>query len=611
MSPLKKWKPNQITKCLYVVSEKYCRDKKFYQPHVDSANLFLLQYLTEIFEGNFDISVFWKNVEHVYFIENVRITFPYDTKMESNTNIRTLPNQCNKRNHTMYGYHLIFDIVYRTFTYLDYPDFTIDQNQNQNEMMSTFAKEQIEKEWHKKKELEKKEKGKKIWYQMFPPEQVCVKEIYKNYTISPLTTITGSLNCHLTSALLQASECIFESSGVFCPTGTYRIAPPIRDLITNQDFGNKNNKILSLDVWSEDEQKLHYSTQSITLYYENKKKLDLKYDVTIQLPFCRQVLAVTTIFWALGWKPETLLTAVRLAARKQWKLIYYDILNVVIQNCTCKSQEVAFAEIADVMQKNLNDLKEILIRDAKIKIREQLLPHLGQKEESNNLKAKYLGYLVWKLLLLGENIKPNDVSQDEKISIQDTDYFIPEWMKTEKSGDIRIKKLHRDHLANTISRFIGPLKSNLLRQVFGQNTKKIQRHTKATLRCQTPIRLHKIFKNLVKLASRIQYCMSSGRWSATKDKDYRQQVTQAFQTQNHIAQESHFTYHSTSMNPDGRNLTARQLNRSHIFNLCPSETPENKKCGLTGHSAQSQEYTSGSKDEKWKNLYFFGKKNYL
>ena len=301
------------------------------------------------------------------------------------------------------------------------------------------------------------------------------------------------------------------------------------------------------------------------------------------------------MFWALGWPPSNLIVAVRLAAKKQWKPIYFDILNNIIQNCKCKNQEAAFAEIAESEQKNMQDLKEILIGNAKLKIREQLLPHLGQTEEANNLKAKFLAYLVWKILILGENTKFNDVSTDTKICIQDTEYEIPDWMKLEREGDVRIKKLHRDHLANTVSGFIGKLLANLLRQVCGLNWKKIIRHTKATLRKNLPLRVTHIFKNLHKAASRIQYCVSSGRWAAAKDKDYRQQVTQAFSMQNHIAQESHFTYHSTSMNPDGRHLAARQLNRSHIFNLCPSETPETKKCGLTGHSAQSQEYTIGSK----------------
>lgn len=638
-----KWQANEMTKCLYVVSEKYCRDKRFSQVHLDSANLLLLQSLTEIFEGHLDLSVFFLNVEHVYFIENLRITNSFENKINTNAKVRTLPDQCNKRNMT-YGFNIIFDIVYRTFTYTDYPKvdeekvtpvetssslFTSSSSSSSFSSTSptsstVFAspprvgnnhfnnnKTDAEKEWHRKKELEKKEMGKAKWYQTFPKDQVKVMEIYKDYVMGPIPLTTGSVGCHLQSPLLQPGECLLEPFGVFCPNATYRIAPPLRDLITNQDFGNINNKGVSLDYWAEDEAKKHHSTQSITLYFEKMKKVDragaVKYDLTLQLPFSRTTLALTSIFWALGWQPLMLLFAVRLAAKKQWKPLYFEILNSVIQNASCTSQEAAFAEIAVVEQKNMQDLKEILIGQAKIKIREQLLPHLGQTDEANNLKAKYLGYLVWKILILGEGAqtKFNDVSQDTKISIEDTEYTVPEWLKLERDADLRIKKLHRDHLANTVSNFIGKLLANLIRQLLSKNIKKIQRHTIATLNRGLPVRLSRIFQNLIKAVGRIQWCISSGRWSASKDTDYRQQVTQAFLMQNHIAQESHYTYHSTSMNSDGRNLAARQLNRSHMYNLCPSETPETKKCGLTGHSAQSQEYALGSRAKELEEAILF------
>ena len=221
------WKPNEMTKCLYAVSEKYCRDKRFDQVHIDSANILLLQYITEIFESNFDISVFYQNVEHVYFIENVRISAPYDIKIENGKKIRILPDQCKKLNMT-YGFNLIFDIVYRTFTHLDYPIFEEDTKQ--------IVKDKIEKEWHKKKDLERKLVGKRKWYQDFPSSQVKLMETYKEYMIFPIALITGTIGCHLRSPLLQPGECRFVQKGIFCANGTYRIAPSLSRVNSKSRF---------------------------------------------------------------------------------------------------------------------------------------------------------------------------------------------------------------------------------------------------------------------------------------------------------------------------------------------------------------------------------------
>ena len=558
-----------------------------YQPHIDTFNVFITQYLAEIFDTNQEVSIFMNNEEHTIFVDNFRLMAPTESQNKTGIVLRILPDQSNLRN-IHYNFNLVVDIVYKIYKCsIPFPS---------NEM-SDEEKSKFEKEWLKLRDLHKKKIGRDKYYASYAPEDSRIGEVYQNCSLGPISAAIGSLLCHLQGPLLQPGEGLFDPFGVFCVGGTFRLISPLKDLSINQDFVDTDSKSTSLEVWSSSEQKLHYSTHTIFMYYDKKvdKNGRCKRDISIQLPFSKCTLAITTIFWSLGWTPAEMLVAVRMAARKQWKELYYEILNVIIQNCKCKSQEEAFLEIAEVEQKNLSDPKPYLIGSAKLKITQQLLPRLGQSELANNAKARYLGYMIWRILLQGEQVKPNDPSKmEERVTLGCSSFQVPKWMRVERNGEVRIKRKHRDHLANCRSDYHGVLLASLFRQVFGINWKQVKSHLQATLSAGKPVFLQKFFRNNKKLASRIQYCITTGRWSSAKDKDCRKNVSQAFAMTSHIAQESHYTYHSTAMNSDGKNTAPRQINESQFFNLCPAETPETKKCGLTGHSSQVQEFCIGS-----------------
>ena len=170
-----------------------------------------------------------------------------------------------------------------------------------------------------------------------------------------------------------------------------------------------------------------------------------------------------------------------------------------------------------------------------------LLPHIGSKREDRAAKARYLGRIVKKLILL----------------------------KSKK-----IKKDVKDHYMNKRVRLSG----DLLEDLFRNNLKILVNDMLYIF--QRGVRRGKILSitSIVRtkfLSDRIKSALATGNWTAN-----RQGISQRLDRENALATLAHLQRVSSLLEASRESFEARELHPTHWGRLCPLESPEGKHIGL-------------------------------
>lgn len=179
----------------------------------------------------------------------------------------------------------------------------------------------------------------------------------------------------------------------------------------------------------------------------------------------------------------------------------------------------------------------------------EYLPHVGQGEESFAEKAKFLGYMVKKEIdvILGK--KPED----------------------------------RDHMMNKVLVTTGALLTQQFYGAFRRLTTEIANNTRKALRSGHTVNIKSWIKPNI-ITNAMHGAISTNAW--TSGGPTSKGISQLYEQFNYTAGIANARKISVPMVAEGgKSIAPRDLHESHIFIICPSETPEGKNAGLVKNMA--------------------------
>ncbi len=216
-----------------------------------------------------------------------------------------------------------------------------------------------------------------------------------------------------------------------------------------------------------------------------------------------------------------------------------DIYVNLCENLDTKSQEDAQDFVAKEMK--LPQGKEQRIGRVNYALDSLLLPHVGTTEDDRLKKAKLLGRVARKILMLKEG---------------------------------KIIKDCKDHYANKRVRLSGDLLEDLFRANLKAFINDMLYIFQRGVRRGSILPISSIVRTKY-LTSKILSAIATGAWTGG-----RQGVSQRLERSNALNTLSHLQRVSSLLSTSQENFEARELHPTHWGRLCPVESPEGKNIGL-------------------------------
>lgn len=327
---------------------------------------------------------------------------------------------------------------------------------------------------------------------------------------------------------------------------------------------------------------IHSTTATVGVTGANQK-------ISCVLPWIDLVeIPLGVVFRALGIEDEKEMALLCLGPEYEQNIAALNILAPTLEySYECDNQEAAlhfigrrgrkFSKEAEDGEEPLEDdemidgptedEKEAAKQDAAFKDRgdavsyathllaAEFLPHVGHGKDSLASKAKFLGYMVRKLInvLLGR--KPED----------------------------------RDHVMNKVSVSTGTLLAQQFYGAFRRLTTEIANNTRRALRSGHAVNIKSWIKPNI-ITNAMHGAISTNAWntggSASKG------ISQIYEQFNFTAGIANMRKLSVPMAAEGgKSIAPRDLHPSHMFVICPAETPEGKNAGLVKNLAMSCLFT--------------------
>lgn len=194
---------------------------------------------------------------------------------------------------------------------------------------------------------------------------------------------------------------------------------------------------------------------------------------------------------------------------------------------------------------------------------QEFLPHIGQTQDSAGKKAYFLGYMVYKLLLISLG---------------------------------RIKEDDRDHFANKRMDLAGPLLGQLFRLLLKRLREDVAKTLRNTMKKGKPFNLSSALKTKT-ITTGLKYALATGNWGLQSNAvagGTKAGVSQVLNRLTYSSTLSHLRRLNTPLAREGKQAKPRQLHNTHWGYMCPAETPEGGACGLVKALALTCYCTVGS-----------------
>jgi DNA-directed RNA polymerase II subunit RPB2 len=173
-------------------------------------------------------------------------------------------------------------------------------------------------------------------------------------------------------------------------------------------------------------------------------------------------------------------------------------------------------------------------------IERELFPHLGILSTTND-KAKFLGYMINKLILVTIGVRKDD---------------------------------DRDNISNKRIETTGILLFDLFRCVYDAFIKSM------TIQLQKKMDIVSLISHYTNITKAIKSCFSTGNWNTRKTGNVKAGVSQVLNRMTYAATLSHLRHIVIPIGKEGKNAKIRQINTSQFGFICPAETPEGHTCGI-------------------------------
>lgn len=334
--------------------------------------------------------------------------------------------------------------------------------------------------------------------------------------------------------LVNFMECPYDIGGYFIVNGSEKVIVSQERMSTNVIHIHEKNGSFYGEIRSVPERGSKM-TAPLVVRLNNGR-------LVCEMPYCKGEIPIGVVFRALGFVSDKDILD---------KIIYTDDMEDILKKSLEESFAIQTQDIAlDFIGKRaapLGSIKSRRLTQAKYILEREFLPHIGTKEFLETKKAYFLGYMIYKLLLV--HLGKRDVDD-------------------------------RDHYGKKRLDMAGPLLSNLFRMLF---KKLINETTKHMQKC---VEMNREFNIALGLKTNIitngfKYALATGNWGEqSKAMQTKAGVAQVLNRYNYISTLSHLRRVNTPIGRDGKIAKPRQLHNTHFGMVCPSETPEGQACGL-------------------------------
>lgn len=371
--------------------------------------------------------------------------------------------------------------------------------------------------------------------------------------------------------LYEFQEGINDPGGYFIINGLERALAGQERMASNYPFvlDNKNG-ILTAEIRSINEYQFKNVSKCEIRYYQHSKKNTVIIDKTFRV-ICGKMTKDVPLFVmirALGVTDtkEILNLCTPVQDNEVDKLLTQNILEASIEESYfVNTEESAMMFIAKALGMNNFENIEKVMEVVNRTLDEDLLPHEGIDKKDRLSKARFLGYMTQKAILVIEG----------KRSLDDRDHF----------GNKRVDSS-------------GHLLASLFRMSFAKQLRNIKTDLEKRILNNKVIQIEQDFSyNKLNVTKEIMYSMSTGNWSINRQKVVKTGISQILNRLSYIVTLSFLRKLVTPSSKNSKLAKPRQLHTTSWGYVDPHETPEGQPCGFIKYLSILSYLTIGSYSE--------------
>ena len=387
-----------------------------------------------------------------------------------------------------------------------------------------------------------------------PPE---VQEI-ENWHLGDVPVMVGSHLCntrdHVTQNPTVLRECQIDGGGYFIVSGAEKVVLAQERLATNSVYVFESRGQIVAECRSTQNVALRGGNIIVASTPKVPQPAILSSQLSVSLPQMRSDLPLATVMVALGLPDAPAMVAActhgRLAAAGT------DLLAFEGRRADFSPEGRARAEasIRTAWSRGEEmDVREYLMRE--------VVPHVPSLEQ----KARFLGYMVWRMLAVRDGVlDPDD----------------------------------RDDYVNKRVDLAGVLMAQLFRQLYkrvranlrSQLTKCLERHTSQGARA---VNARSIQPDREPISKGFRFSLATGTWGVQGTPSARQCVSQVLNRLNLYSTLSHLRRINSPAGREGKLTQPRQIHNTQWGLVCFAETPEGQPIGLVKNMAVLAHVTVG------------------
>ena len=366
--------------------------------------------------------------------------------------------------------------------------------------------------------------------------------------------------------LVDLKECQFDQGGYFVVNGTEKVLLAQERMAYNAVccFQRKPDDKMSwlCEVKSQLDGSAALSLMALKMYRKPAREAVEGNQIRATVPHVQGDVPVVVLFRALG----------AVSDREILARIVYDFDDTAMMDRFRPSLEEAIDIQSELVALDYLGRRCALVHgmnrerrttQARHILRDQLLPHVGRRENCETKKAFYLGYCCHKIL----SCSLGRIEQDD-----------------------------RDHYGRKRLDLGGPLLMQQFRQLFGKMVKEVR----STLRKKVNEGHTFVLSTAIKhrtITSGLSYALATGNWGDRMNSN-KAGVSQVLNRLTYASTLSHLRRMNTPLGREGKQPKPRQLHNSHIGLICPAETPEGQAVGLVKNLALMTHVTTGIHEER-------------
>ena len=375
------------------------------------------------------------------------------------------------------------------------------------------------------------------------------EKIHNRIFLFKLPTMVGSHVCNLSGKTeeekIVAGECRNDPLGYFIIKGTERVIVTLQRpnynfvQVIDQPVTNNTKYKYIAEIRSVSEES-GYSVLIQVMLCTNEN------DIYVSLPNIREPIPAGIVFKAMGISSyEEMFEMIDLRmepAKKFVKSMFHSSAHIV-------GQEDAIKYISKYPLYAINS--DVQVSYARQIIQMEIFPHLGITATIVD-KAKFLGYMIKKLIRTQLNIRKTD---------------------------------DRDNISNKRFETTGILIHDLVKAAVSGFLKSLHKLVTVTNSQKKFDIISIIDSNKDTISKTIHSCFSTGNWSVKKMNSNKVGVSQVLSRLTYTATLSHLRHIVIPIGKETKNAKIRQIHTSQFGFICPAETPEGQSSGLVTNYA--------------------------